>query len=284
MAHQKLEIACPLADPFLITRPEGYYLTGTHHGMDDESRFELFFSKDLARWKSLGNILTLPNYPGSEKGFFWAPEIFVLGDKFYLYYTADSNRDPEKRYVRVAVADAIEGPYQDMGALTQYPSIDGHPFIDIKGNLYLMYTGNEGNPDVGQLMIDRLIKPDRLAGEPRKVYPSETVEWEEGAFTLICKDRILLFSSTGNWRDGTYRIIVSQSDSPEKPFERLMVNGRPYVLLATEGERIGPGHCSLFRAHDGTLYLCYHAWDIEKTGRYPWIVPLTFDNDIPRTI
>ncbi len=282
MVHRKLEIGHAVADPFLISRPEGYYLTGTHHGPDNETRFEMFFSKDLEKWDPLGNILILPDYPGSCEGFFWAPEIFVFGDKFYLYYTADSDKDPYRRYVRVAVSDRVNGPYRDLGALTRYPSIDGHPFVDFKGNMYLIYTGNEGNPDMGQLLVDRLIEPGRLAGEPRKVFPSETVEWEEGAFTFMHEGCIFLFSSMGNWRDGTYHIIVSRAESADKPFKRILDNGKPYALLSTMGDRIGPGHCSLFKAHDGTVYICYHAWDREKTGRYAWIAPLDFDNGVPK--
>jgi beta-xylosidase len=281
MSHVKLTIGQELPDPFIFPQPEGYYLTGSDMTRGDEDKFDLFFSRDLVHWKKTGRLLILPDYSGSDKGNFWAPEIVQIRNKFCMYYTADADGDPEKRYVRAAVGERVEGPYHDIGILTEEPSIDGHPFFDKTGRMYLIYTGNEGSAFKGQLAIETFANPNRLDGKPRKIFPEETVEWEEGAFTLKYKEKVMLFSSMGNWRDESYHVGVSLAQTPETPFARLTADGKPYRLLESSDDRTGPGHCSLFRAPGREVFICYHAWDKGKKGRYPWMAPLTFRNDIP---
>jgi len=283
----KLAIDCPLPDPFCLTGPNGFYLTGTHAATPSirektERVFKMFFSKDLINWVLLGLILKTPTFKGCLKGNFWAPEITFHQNKYYLYYTADAYGDPEKRYVRVATAEHIEGPYEDFGVrLTQQPSIDGHAMYLSESEGYFFYTGNEGNKNMGQLLFDRFVSPTKLAGHPQKVFPGETVDWEEGAFVLKRKDKWLLFSSQGNWRDGSYHILAATSNHPSAPFKRLRKNRDSHIVLSSSKLQRGPGHCSIFRDGHQNLYLCYHAWDIKKTGRYAWIAPIRWVDGLP---
>ena len=119
---------------------------------------------------------------------------------------------------------------------------------------------------MGQLLVDRLVAPTRLANEPEKVFPSETVEWEEGSFILRHDGSFYLFTSQGNWRNETYHVLVAKSDSLKGPFTRLDdLQDRP--ILRTNERQIGPGHNSLFEGPGGQTYICYHAWDQQRTGR-----------------
>ena len=102
----KLEIGQQLPDSFCIRIGEEYYLTGTHSTRRMSkvaSHFDIFYSRDLVNWESLGPILKMPEYEGSRQANYWAPEIFPYRGKYYLYYTADSFGDPYRRFVRVAV-------------------------------------------------------------------------------------------------------------------------------------------------------------------------------------
>jgi hypothetical protein len=55
------------------------------------------------------------------------------------------------------------------------------------------------------------------------------------------------------------------------------------VLRTVPGRVIGPGHCSVVTARDGTMhYLAYHAWDADMTARRLCIDPLLFTRDGPR--
>jgi len=276
----RLATGCPVADPFCTKRQDGWYLTGTQHARGIENRrFSLFFSTDLRVWQDLGPVLMRPEYEGSSKANYWAPEFIEHGGKFYFYYTSDSFGDPERRFVRVAAANQIRGPYLDSGAkLVEKPSIDGHPYFATPSEGRLFYCGNEGNPHVGQLLMDRFVSPIKLAGEPCRVFPDETVEWEEGPFVIKQFDAYFLFSSMGNWRDGTYHVRVARSKNIGGPWERLRQDGAPYRLLGSVEGQWGPGHNSMFRGPDGEWWICYHAWDRQRTGRYPWVAPIHWDS------
>ncbi len=276
----RLATGCPVADPFCLKVKEGWYLTGTQHGRGiEDRRFSLFFSPDLRAWRDLGPVLVRPEYEGSRKANYWAPEFSEHEGTYYFYYTADSFGDPERRFVRVATSSRLGGPYLDSGArLVQKPSIDGHPHFVNPGEGYLFYCGNEGNPHVGQLLVDRFLSPVKLENSPRKVFPDETVEWEEGPFAIRHLGVFYLFSSMGNWRDGTYHVRVARSKSIFGPWERLVENGAPYRAIQTVEGQWGPGHNSVFRGPDGDWWICYHAWDAGKTGRYPWAAPIRWDS------
>jgi beta-xylosidase len=275
----RLATGCPVADPFCARRQDGWYLVGTQHarGVEDR-RFSMFFSPDLLAWQDRGPVLELPQYEGSNRANYWAPEFVENAGSFYLYYTADSFGDPERRFVRVARAQSVTGPYLDSGErLVDQPSIDGHPHFLTPQEGRLFYCGNEGNPHVGQLLVDRFLSPSELAKKPRKVFPDETVEWEEGAFVIGQADAYYLFSSMGNWRDGSYHVRVARSNTIDGPWQRLQQDGAPYKLLQTVEGQWGPGHNSIFRGPDGRWWVCYHAWDRERTGRYPWVAPIVWD-------
>lgn len=88
----------------------------------------MFFSADLRIWRDLGLVLVRPDYEGSGRANYWAPEFIEHGGKFFFYYTADSFGDPERRFVRVACGDRVEGLYADSGEkLVEEPSVDGYP-------------------------------------------------------------------------------------------------------------------------------------------------------------
>ena len=276
----RLATGCPVADPFCVRWKDGWYLVGTQHARGIEDRlFSLFFSPDLRAWQDLGPVLTRPQYEGSGEANYWAPEFAENRGRFYFYYTADSFGDPERRFVRVARADRVTGPYVDSGErLVEKPSIDGHPHFVTPEEGRLFYCGNEGNPHAGQLLVDRFVSATKLEDRPRKVFPDEIVEWEEGPFVIEQIGSYYLFSSMGNWRDDTYHVRVARSSNIDGPWQRLRQDGAPYKLLRTVEGQWGPGHNPVFHGPDGAWWVCYHAWDRERTGRYPWAAPLSWDS------
>ncbi len=277
---RRLATGCPIADPFCIRRADGWYLTGTQHaaGIEDR-RFSLFHSPDLEHWTDLGPVLVRPDYEGSNRANYWAPEFTEIAGKYYFYYTSDSFGDPERRFVRVARSDHIRGPYVDSGAkLVDQPSIDGDPYFETPESGYLFYCGNEGKPHMGQLLVDRFVSPLKLENRPKRVFPNENVEWEEGPFVIRRNGFYYLFSSMGNWRDGSYHVRVAHAEKITGPWKRFERNGAPYKLLQTVEGQWGPGHNSVFRGPDDKWWICYHAWDKGRSGRYPWVARIEWDD------
>ena len=92
----RLDIGGPLPDPLCVRHEGAWYLTGTHSTRRDPDGavYDMYRSEDLHTWTPLGPVLEFPVYDGSDNANFWAPELLIHEGKFYLYHTADSNRDP----------------------------------------------------------------------------------------------------------------------------------------------------------------------------------------------
>jgi len=57
-----------------------------------------------------------------------------------------------------------------------------------------------------------MTSPVQLAGKPKKLFPEETLTWEEGGFVVRLGDSFILFSSQGNWRDGSYHVLAARAE------------------------------------------------------------------------
>jgi len=279
MPARNLNINQELPHPFILSRPEGFYLTGTDSVKGESDKFDLFFSQDLANWNKQEKILILPDYSGSDKGSFRAPEIVPIRNKFCLYYTADSNGDPEHCFVRAAVSELLKGPYHDIGILTDSPSFHGHAFSNADGSSYLIYSGNEGSSFKGKLAIEKFTNPNRLDGSPLILFPEESNEWEEVGFTYKYKESILLFSNIKSGSDNEMRVSIASKNNLS--FKRIMNGNIPFNPRQGSAKSLKHGPISIFRTANREPYICCHLWDDIKKGMFPCIAPLRFKNDMP---
>ena len=95
----------PLADPFILLYDGVYYAYGTGAG----SGIEVWTSRDLSTWeRAKGNArdgLALHRTDVWGEKWFWAPEVYRLNDKFYMYFTAAHLR----RHLRLAAGSFRTG-------------------------------------------------------------------------------------------------------------------------------------------------------------------------------
>ena len=87
-----------LGDPFIMLHDGTYYAYGTHA---DEG-IEVYTSDDLKTWKYKGMALQKKDVWADR--WFWAPEVYEVNGKFYMYYSADE-------HICVATADSPAGPF-----------------------------------------------------------------------------------------------------------------------------------------------------------------------------
>jgi len=101
-------------DPGAILWNNEYYVVTT--AGPPEGKFAIHKSSDLQAWEFVGYAFPrdhTPSWAQSPDGDFWAPELHVMNDKFYLYFTA---RDRDGVLcIGVATSDSITGPYVDSG-------------------------------------------------------------------------------------------------------------------------------------------------------------------------
>ena len=72
-----------IGDPFVLRVGDTYYCYPT----SSASGYKVYRSKDLSEWEEVGQV-----YSSTRDGWanqdFWAPEVFVYENQYYMYYTA----------------------------------------------------------------------------------------------------------------------------------------------------------------------------------------------------
>jgi beta-xylosidase len=140
-----------LGDPYVLYTQNTYYMYGT--GGADKG-FTAYSSKDMVNWKPEGQVYFHNNKNGwsdpdaSWDGAYWAPEVYEVKGKFYLFYSAQWKVNPTKEIenfrIGVAIADKPTGPFIDLTNQPVfdpgYPIIDANVFFDTDGRSYLYYS------------------------------------------------------------------------------------------------------------------------------------------------
>lgn len=277
-------------DPFVLKHRGEYWGYCTGLGRDGRA-FGVIRSRDLVRWEEGPGAL---EPLAGEHPCYWAPEVALFEERFYLYYSVGNE---ERMEIRVALADHPAGPFVDSGRrLTSEPfAIDAHVFTDDDGSRWLFYATDFLDRDhVGTGTVrDRLLDPFTLEGDPRPValprhdwhvyQPSRPekggVRWHtvEGPFVLRRKGLLYEMFSGGNWRNPTYGVSYATARSLQDPGEWAQAADGERVLpiLRSGGEVVGPGHNSAVRGPDNRqLYCVYHRWSADLKERVMAIDPL----------
>ena len=286
------------ADPFVLRDADRYLAYGTGSIVDGRA-FEVLESSDLSTWRRVGGALELVAAEfGSD---YWAPEVVNAGNRYWLYYSVGFG--DVGHHLRVAVADAPEGPFIDRNVnLTpnEHFAIDPHPFRAEDGQWYLYFARDVLDaPRVGSgLAVDVLSAMDSLAGHPVPVV-SPTADWQiyqrarpmygkvfdwhtlEGPTVTYRNGRYYCLYSAGSWLNESYCVSWAVA---EHPFGRWTAPPAGRRLLASvPGHVRGPGHNSIVTTRGGTDMLVYHAWDEALERRQLWIDPLAWTQAGPVT-
>ncbi|MBE2319431.1 glycoside hydrolase family 43 protein [Solirubrobacter sp. CPCC 204708] len=268
-------------DPFVIRHLGEYFL---YHTTDDgDLGVSVWRSGDLVDWEFEGHALEPQPGTWAETDL-WAPEVRYHAGTFYMYVAGtrirpDGHGVESARRQGVARADNPLGPFvlDDAPLVTDVWSIDGHPFQDEDGSLWLFYNIRTGATRFGDQpgsgnVVDRLVGPAELEGNPTPVaFPSQRWEgsaagdayWNEGSWVLKRRGRYHQLYSGSHYRDATYGIGLTSARTLRGPWVK-----DPDPILRS-GERItGPGHHSVILAPDGvTTYAVYHGYDRGQPGR-----------------
>ncbi len=244
------EFLVPLGDPFILLHNGIYYAYGTN----SDDGIEVYTSNDLNEWKYKGLALNKKDVWGDR--WFWAPEIYELNGKFYMYYSAEE-------HICVAIADSPEGPFvqkEKKPMITDEKCIDNSLFIDDDQTPYLFFDRFNDGLNIWVAELEK----DFITIKKETMYPCIHVSqsWEEiwprvneGPFVIK--------------RDGIYYMTYS-ANSYESPFygigcataTNLMGTWTKYEenpLLQKPGELVGVGHSAMFTDKEGNLRIVFHA-------------------------
>ena len=245
-----------LADPFIYLEGDTYYAFGT----ESNEGFRCYSSTDLEHWEQVsgkardGFALHREDCFGDR--WFWAPEVYRLGGRYFLLYSAQERPC-------IAVADDIAGPYKPygQGVMTDDPNgIDNTLFIDEDGTVYMYWVRwglGKGNEIRVAVLSDDMT---RVGEQTRCIWASEPWELVLGRVTeaptvLRIGDTYYMTYSANDFRSQDYAIGLATAPSPLGPWTKYP--GNP--VLRRPGGLYGTGHSSIFRDKEGRLRLVFHA-------------------------
>lgn len=250
-----------LADPFILLYNNVYYAYGT--GAEDG--IEVMTSDNLINWeKAAGSKDGLALHKDNSYGdkWFWAPEVYYVNDKFYMYYSAEE-------HICVAVSDSPLGPFKQS---VQKPMIEGEKtidnslFIDDNGKPYLFFDRfNDGlNIWVAELEDDLItLKKETMHQCIHVSQPWEEV-WprvNEGAFVIKHNGMYYMTYSANSYESPFYGIGCATATDIMGEWTKYSNN----PLLQKPGDLVGVGHSSMFKDKQDEWKIVFHAHQNKET-------------------
>jgi GH43 family beta-xylosidase len=261
---------------------------------------EVWKSRSLLDRGDCRVVWTAPR-SGWNRAQVWAPELHRLRGRWYLYYAASDGRNATHRTgVLAATTEDPQGPYEDAGQLytgddlaarsNNRWAIDGTVF-EVRGRLYLLWSGWEGHDDVQHLYLAKMSDPTTVSSNRVRICPNDCHPWErvgnrhgerglhEGPQVLVRHGRALLvYSCSGSWQP-TYKLGMLMMDEGDDPMRPGAWTKFPAPVFEPAGDVFGVGHCCFTQSPDGTEdWFLYHSkrnrrdcWHREvRAQRFTW--------------
>jgi beta-xylosidase len=238
-------------DPFIMLYEDTYYAYGTH----DANGIAVYTSKDLSIWEPVEKLALHKTDVWADR-WFWAPEVYHVNGKFYMYYSADE-------HICVATSDNPLGPFKQetpKPMIAGEKCIDNSLFIDEDGTPYLFFDRfNDGlNIWVAELEANLLdIKTETM-------HPCIHVsqEWEEvwprvneGSFVTKHKGVYYMTYSGNSYESPFYGIGVATATDIKGTWTKYEKN----PIYQKPGNLSGIGHSAMFKDKEGNLRIVFHA-------------------------
>ncbi|MDD4697769.1 MAG: glycoside hydrolase family 43 protein [Fermentimonas sp.] len=249
----------PLADPFILLYDDTYYAYGT--GSPDG--IEVITSKDLINWKKVDNErngLALHKSDSYGDKWFWAPEVYFVNDKFYMYYSAEE-------HMCVATSDSPLGPFVQDEKLPMLPgekTIDNSLFIDDDGTPYLFFDRFNDGLNIWVAELEKDLKTIKKETLHQCIHVSQ--KWEEvwprvneGAFVIKQDGIYYMTYSANSYESQFYGIGCATATDIMGEWTKYTHN----PLLQKPGNLFGVGHSSMFKDKDGLWRIVFHAHQSE---------------------
>jgi arabinan endo-1,5-alpha-L-arabinosidase len=245
-----------LHDPSTVVRFHGrYYVYSTGRGIP------FYSSPDLLTWTREGSVFAqIPEevhaaVPKNSGANVWAPDILRVGDQFFLYYAVSSwgsfqsaiglmtnpvldPKDPAYKWTDRGLVVTSDGT-EDLNA------IDPGVILAPDGTLWVCYGSYHGS-----IRVTQLDPKTGLALEPIKLGAAIATARESEASDIIFHGGYYyLFVNHGSCckgKDSTYNIRVGRARAITGPYldrtDKPMTTGGGSLFLASDAQRIGPGH------------------------------------------
>ena len=270
-----------IRDPYVLLHGGTYYMYGTRSLLCwdkpydvNMQGFDVYVSDDLVNWSDSIQIFERPADFWADRNF-WAPEVHVYKDNFYLFATfIGENRC---RGSQIFKANDPKGPFSvhSLKPVTpvDWECLDGTLYVDKQGTPYLVFCHEWVQIKDGSICAVRL--SDDLThpiGKPETLFSASTPTWADKDANRYVTDgpffyrtqsgTLLMFWSS--LKGGQYVQAIARSIKGDisGPWEHLN------LLYDSDG-----GHGMVFTTKEGELMFTLHSPNL-KYQEHPIFLPL----------
>ena len=250
-----------IRDPFILRNDEdrSYYLYGTCDGWRGLG-FYCYVSKDLVDFKGPFKVFDPDKDFWGTKDY-WAPEVYHIGDRYYML--ASFKSDDRPRASQMLIASSPLGPFSPYGEILtpeDYESLDATLCFKDDGHPYIIYSHEWLQTQIGEIcerdIADDFSKP---IGESRLLFKGNEAPWAcsklhfseepavitDGPFIYRRgSNKVLLWSTYVGWNDYGIGYAIQKNGKWEQSEESLPV--------------VDGGHGMVFTSFEGADYLILH--------------------------
>ena len=274
-----------IRDPFILPHDGKYYLYGSRVGLPVgslfnglQNGFEVYESQDLENW-SEGKTVFEANESFWGKYQFWAPEVHMYKNKFYMF--ASFKADGRCRGTHILVCDTPGGTFTPISKVQQTPvdweCLDGTFYVDKQGRPHIVFCHEWVQIEDGEV-CDAILSDDltHIVGEPKTLWkasdykgvvtvmPGKKAFVTDGPYLYRCKNGELI-CMWSTYTERGYAELISRSDNGD-------IDGN-WTLSDIPMSNCDGGHGMTFNTFDGRAYFTMHKPNAPATAERPVILP-----------
>ena len=265
--HEAVTTPVFFGDPFIMLHDGVYYAYGT----SSPDGIAVYTSNDLLTWQTPRQRLAMHKNDVYGEKWFWAPEVFHVNGKFYMYYSGDE-------HICVATADNPLGPFRQQEQKPMIDSekcIDNSLFIDDDGKPYLFFDRFNDGLNIWVAELEENLTDIRMETMQKCINVSQPWEevWprvNEGVFVIKHKDVYYMTYSANSYESPFYGIGVATATKVTGPWTKYDSN----PIYQNVGDLVGIGHSALFTDKDGKLRIVFHSHH-SRTQIHPRIMHIS---------